>query len=84
MLHGVGKLAHRQRSQGETRSRLLDLEARAEEGDDEKRHYSDQNVDDAAHHDPADSSYRCPFRRCDRNWLGEPDRLAAAAAEDRD
>ena len=45
------------------RSRLVDLGARSEEGDHEERHYSDQNVDNAAHHDPANSSYRCPFRR---------------------
>jgi hypothetical protein len=48
---------------GESRSRLVDLRARGEEGDDEERHYSGQNVDSAAHHDPANSSSRCPFRR---------------------
>jgi hypothetical protein len=45
------------------RSRRVDLRASSEEGDYEERHYADQNVDNAAHHDPANSSYRCPFRR---------------------
>ena len=42
---------------------LVDLWARSDERDYEERHYSDQNVDNAAHRDPANSSHRRPFRR---------------------
>jgi hypothetical protein len=64
--------------------RLVDLWARSDERDYEERHYSDQNVDNAAHRDPANSSHRRPFRRWGRNTLRKPQCLAAAAAEDRD
>lgn len=50
-------------AEAESRSRLVDLSARSEKGDYEERHHSDQNVDNAAHHDPAKSSHRHPFRR---------------------
>lgn len=50
-------------AEAESRSRLVDLGARSEEGDDEERHYCDQNVDNAAHRDPANSSHRLPRRR---------------------
>jgi hypothetical protein len=50
-------------AEAESSSRLVDLSARSEEGDYDERHYSHQNVDNAAHQGPASSSYRLPFRR---------------------
>jgi hypothetical protein len=51
--HGADNSRTDRGAEYEGRSRLVDLRARSEEGDNEERHYSDQNVENAAHHDPA-------------------------------
>jgi hypothetical protein len=62
LLHGADDSRTDRGAEADSPQSLGHLGARSEEGDHEERHDSDQNVDNAAHHDPANSSYRCPFR----------------------
>lgn len=67
-------------SSDEPGPRWKKLAARGDEGHEDERRQCDQHVDKATHGHAANSAHRCPFDRCGREFLHEPDGSAAAPA----